>query len=109
MYENEYIVITKSNTAEGAYTVENKLNGSTITVLPCLESSRGSRSTYNIYEETRLLKPSIISSVFEPMGHVRQAKYLSNPKYNTKRWQEEAKSMYITSARYSYEWFLKNL
>ena len=41
MYENEYIVITKSNTAEGAYTVENKLNGSTITVLPCLESSRG--------------------------------------------------------------------
>lgn len=107
MYENEYIVITKSNTAEGAYTVENKLNGSTITVLPCLESSRGSRSTYNIYEETRLLKPSIISSVFEPMGHVRQAKYLSNSKYNTKRWQEEAKSMYITSARYSYEWFFK--
>lgn len=41
MYEHEYIVITKSNTSDGGYTVENKLNGSTITVLPCLDSARG--------------------------------------------------------------------
>lgn len=42
MYEHEYIVITKSATQDGgAYVVENKLNGSTITVLPCLDSSRG--------------------------------------------------------------------
>lgn len=108
MYENEYIVITKSNTSDGgAYTIENKLNGSTISVLACLESSRGARSTLNIYEECRLLKKSIIDSVFEPMGHARQAKYLLNPKYNTRRWQEKARSFYITSARYSYEWFFK--
>lgn len=65
------------------------------------------RSTWNIYEESRLLKKTIIDSVFEPMGHARQAKYLLNPKYNTKRWQEPAKSTYISSARYSYEWFAK--
>ena len=108
MYENEYIVITKSNTSDGgAYTIENKLNGSILSVLPCLESARGQRSTLNIYEESRLLKPSIVSSVFEPMGHARQAKYLLNPKYNTPRWQEKARSFYISSARYSYEWFAK--
>lgn len=39
------------------------------------------------------------------MGHARQAKYLLNPKYNIKRWQEKPKSFYITSARYSYEWY----
>lgn len=106
MYEHEYIVITKSNTSDGgSYTIENKLNGSTITVAPCLESARGLRSTINIYEESRLLKASIVSSVFEPMGHARQAKYLLNPKYNIKRWQEKPKSFYITSARYSYEWY----
>lgn len=108
MYEHEYIVITKSNTSDGgAYTIENKLNGSTISVLPCLESARGQRSTFNIYEESRLLKASIVSSVFEPMGHARQAKYLLNPKYNVTRWQEKARSFYISSARYSYEWFAR--
>ena len=108
MYEHEYIVITKSNTSDGgAYTIENKLNGSTIKVMPCLDSSRGERSTTNIYEECRLLKKTIIDSVFEPMGHARQAKYLLNPKYNTPRWQQKARSIYISSARYSYEWFAK--
>ena len=108
MYEHEYIVITKSNTSDGgAYTIENKLNGSTIKVMPCLDSSRGERSTTNIYEECRLLKKTIIDSVFEPMGHARQAKYLLNPTYNTPRWQQKARSIYISSARYSYEWFAR--
>ena len=41
-YEHEYIVIIKSSTSgDGGYTVENKLNGSTIKVLPCLDSARG--------------------------------------------------------------------
>ena len=38
------------------------------------------------------------------MGHARQAKFLLNPKYNIPRWQETARSVYITSARYDYEW-----
>ena len=41
MYEHEYIVITKSNTSDGGYSIENKLNGSTIKVMPCLDSARG--------------------------------------------------------------------
>ena len=107
MYEHEYIVITKSNTSDGGYTVENKLNGSTITVLPCLDSARGSRSTWNIYEEARLLKKSLIDSVFEPMGHSRPAVYLQKKEYQTKRWLEKARSTYITSARFKFEWFFR--
>lgn len=105
-YEHEYITITKSSTSDGgAYIVENKLNGSTIIVVPCLDSSRGTRSTFNIYEEARLLKKSIIDSVFEPMGHCRPAKYLLLKEYQTQRWLEKARSVYITSARFKYEWF----
>jgi len=109
MYQHEYLVITKSNTSDGgAYTLENKLNGSTITVLPCLDSSRGTRSTLNIYEEARLLKKSIIDSVFEPMGHCRPAKYLLKKEYQTSRWLEKARSIYISSARFTYEWFWRS-
>ena len=41
-YEHEYIIIVKSSSSgDGGYLVENKLNGSTIKVLPCLDSARG--------------------------------------------------------------------
>lgn len=41
-YEHEYIVITKSASSGGdGFMIENKLNGSTIKVLPCLDSARG--------------------------------------------------------------------
>lgn len=103
MYEKEYLVITR---AEDGYKIENKLNGSTLVVLACLDSSRGSRSTMLIYEEARLLKKTIIDSVFEKMSHPRQAKYLENPIYaSNKRWLEECQHIYITSARFKFEWF----
>lgn len=103
MYEKEYLVITKS---DDGYKIENKLNGSTLVVLACLDSSRGSRATFLVYEEARLLKKTIIDSVFEPMAHPRQAKYLSNIKYSSNpRWLEECKHVYITSSRYKFEWF----
>ena len=105
-YEHEYIIIVKSSSSgDGGYLVENKLNGSTIKVLPCLDSARGERSTWNIYEEARLLKKSLIDSVFEPMGHCRPAKYLLLKEYQTQRWLEKARSTYITSARFKFEWF----
>ena len=103
MYEKEYIVITRS---EDGYKIENKLNGSVLTVLACLDSSRGSRATFLIYEEARLLKKTIIDSVFERMAHPRQAKYLEKVEYSSNpRWLEECKHVYITSARYKFEWF----
>lgn len=107
MYEHEYIVITKSNTSDGgAYTLTNMLNGSTIKVMPCLDSARGERSTWNVFEEARLLKKTIVDSVFLPMGHVRQAKYYINyPEYHTARWEEKPRTTYITSARLKSEWF----
>ena len=103
MYEKEYIVITR---AEDGYKIENKLNGSVLTVLACLDSSRGSRATFLIYEEARLLKKSIIDSVFERMAHPRQAKYLDREEYSSNpRWLEECRHVYITSSRYKFEWF----
>ena len=103
MYEHEYLVITKP---EDGYRIENKLNGSTLRVLPCQDSSRGPRATILTYEEARLLKKGMVDSVFEKMAHPRQAKYLSNPVYgNNPRWKEECQHIYITSARYKFEWF----
>lgn len=103
MYDNEYLVITKS---DDGYKIVNTLNGSILRVLPCLDSSRGVRATLLIYEECRLLKKGIIDSVFEKMAHPRQAKYLEKPEYaSNKRWLEECQSIYITSARFKFEWF----
>ena len=105
LYDNEYIVIKKQD--EG-YLITCTLNGSTLKVLPCLDSSRGSRATMLIYEECRLLKKTLIDSVFEPMAHPRQAKFITNPEhpeYASSRWKEECQSIYITSARFKFEWF----
>lgn len=69
------------------------------------------RATLLIYEECRLLKKTIIDSVFQKMAHPRQAKFLTLPEYQDEdgkplsRWLEECKSVYITSARFKIEWF----
>lgn len=105
MYEKEYIVKTQS---DDGWKFENKLNGSTIRVLPALDSSRGSRATMLIYEEARLIKHNIIQSVFRPMAHPRQAQYLTNPKYGKNpRWLEETKTVYLSSASYTFEWLYR--
>lgn len=109
LYQHEYITITKSATENGTFLIENKLNGSKIIVVPCLDSSRGERATMVILEEARLLKKTLIDSIFLPMLHTRPAKYLTNKKYQTSRWlsHESGKTIYITSARYKYEWFFR--
>nr|DAL25732.1 MAG TPA_asm: large terminase [Caudoviricetes sp.] len=105
MYEKEYWV--KMQRDDG-WIFENKLNGSTIRVLPALDSSRGSRATMLIYEEARLIKNSIIHSVFRPMAHPRQAQYLTNPKYGKDpRWLEETKTIYLSSTSYTFEWLYR--
>lgn len=105
MYEKEYWVKTQR---DDGWVFENKLNGSTIRVLPALDSSRGSRATMLIYEEARLIKFSIIQSVFRPMSHPRQAQYLVNPLYGkNKRWLEDTKTIYLSSASYTFEWLYR--
>lgn len=102
-YDHEYLIIQRQ---DDGYKIECTLNGSTLRVLPCLPSSRGHRSTFTIYEECRLMKKTLLDSVFDKMAHPRQAKYLENPIYtNDTRWLEESKTIYITSARYNYEWY----
>lgn len=108
LYTNGHITIAKGGANDSyAYIVENKLNGSTIMVSVCSDSARGLRSTMNIYEEARLLKKTMIDSVFEPMGHNRSAPYLLKPEYKTSRWVETAKSIYLSSTRYEWEWFIR--
>lgn len=89
----------------------SKINGSMITVLPCLDSSRGSRATMLIYEERRLLKKSLIDSVFSKMAHPRQSKFSLLDEYKDSngktlpRWVEQCKTISITSARFRSESF----
>ncbi len=88
--------------------VEFTFNKSWIKVLPATDSSRGSRATVLIYEECRLLKKGIIDSVFSKMAHPRQAVFKNLPEYvGNERWEEDCQSIYITSARFTCEWFWK--
>ena len=84
----------------------NFFNGSSIKVLPPVESSRGFRSTILIYEECRLLKKGDVDSIFEPMSHPRQSVFLQKEDYaQDSDYYEEGISIYITSARYKAEWY----
>lgn len=103
LYDNEYIKVIDS---DKEIKVEFTFNGSWIKILPANENSRGSRATLLIYEECRLLKKSIIDSVFSKMSHPRQAVYKNLPQYATDdRWLEECQSVFITSAKYTSDWF----
>lgn len=103
MYEKGYI---EYKTTDEGNKIVNNLTHSAIFVLPCLDSARGERSNMLIYEEARLLKKSIIDSVFEKMSYPRQTIYGQKEEYaRNRRWQEQAKSIYITSARFKSEWF----
>lgn len=106
MYEKEYLVKTQS---DDGWSFENKLNGSTLKILPALDSSRGARATVLLFEERRLIKESVIHSVFRPMGHPRQAQYLTKSEYNQNpRWLEETKTISLSSAGYTFEGLYKH-
>lgn len=102
LYNNDLLKITKPT---DGYLIENTLNNSTLRVVAPVESSRGIRSTFTIYDECRLIKKSAIDSIFQGMFIPRQPIYLNNPKYKTKRWIEQSKSIYLTSSRFKYEWW----
>lgn len=59
-----------------------------------------------IFEEVRLMKQYMVDSVFTPMSHPRQARYLYKDEYkNDQRLIEKCQTIYLTSTRYKYEWF----
>ena len=81
-------------------------NGSWILILPETESSRGERANTLIFEECRLLKKSMVDSVFLPMRHARVPSYRLKPEYaKDARLVEQAQIIYLTSSRYKHEWF----
>ena len=103
LYDKDYIKVTDN---EKEIKIEFTFNGSWIKVLPANENSRGSRATLLIYEECRLITKGIIDSVFQKMAHPRQAVFKNLPEYTSDdRWLEECQSVFITSAKYTSEWF----
>ena len=80
-------------------------NGSTIIVVAALDSARGHRSTFVIYEEFRMIDKFIIDSVISPFQMIRPVPYLKYPEYE--HLAEEPTDMYISSAWYSNHWMQK--
>lgn len=106
LYENDWIKITKPT---DGYKIENTLNNSVLTVLAPVESARGTRSNFTIYDEVAVMKKSAIDEIFEGMLYPRQPLYLNKyPEYaNNPRWLEESKSVYLTSSKFKYQWWYK--
>lgn len=106
LYDRGVIEI-KNDPTTGYPVLENHLNESTIRCVPPEESARGLRATCLIFEEARLIKKQAVDAIFMPMQHPRQAKYIVNEtEYakNKKRWLEEARTIYITSAKFKTDW-----
>lgn len=104
-YDNGLIEVTTAKDNVGV----TFFNGSTIRVLPPIDSSRGPKATIIVYDECRTLKKSDIDSIFEGMTRPRQALYMNKSPYSTdERLQEKAISIYITSARTKAEWFWRH-
>ena len=75
--EKGWIKITKPT---DGYVIENTLNNSRLTVLAPVESARGSRSNFTIYDEVAVMKKSAVDQIFEGMLFPRQPEYLNIPK-----------------------------
>lgn len=104
-FENDWIKITKPT---DGYYVECTLNNSSITVLAPVESARGSRSNFTVYDEIAIMKKSALDQIFDGMLFPRQPNYLSKPEYvGKKRWLEESKSIYLTSSKFKFQWWYR--
>lgn len=82
-------------------------NGSTITVVPASDNTRGYRATCLIYEEFRMIDKKIADSVLSPCLYIRQAAYLVVDEYSTL--MEAPIEIYISSAWFRSHWMWKDL
>lgn len=89
--------------SETAFSVDFH-NGSTIKVVPALDSARGERATMIIFEEFRIIPKNIADTIIKPMSHPRQAPYKMLPKYVDIVKPEETRLCYISSSGYTHEW-----
>ena len=80
-------------------------NGSWIIGLPPTDNSRGIRSMYNVYDESRMINKDVVDDVFEPM-HISAIRPLDLYSKTIDGYVEdpERKSIYMTSGRYKSNW-----
>lgn len=102
LYQHDQIIFRFS---DRGLEIEFKTTGTIIKVLPPLDTSRGQRSCFTIYDEFRLLKKADVDSIFEPMIQHRKADYLNLPEYKGRTdIIDEGKSAFISSAFWKNEW-----
>jgi hypothetical protein len=83
--------------------------GSTITVVPSSENSRGARANYIIVEESRLVPKDILEGVIRPFLSSRIPPYRSLAPYDTDdNLLEESTISFITSAGFKHEYWYNN-
>ena len=106
LYEKEWLLITKPT---DGYMIRNTLNNSVLRVVSSVESSRGIRSNFTIYDEVAIMKKESIDNIFDGMLFPRQPNYIiNNPEYaNNPRWLEESKAIYLTSSKFKWQWWYK--
>lgn len=103
LYDNKYITV---KTGDQLYEIEF-FNGSSMLICSCNDSARGNRFTTFMAEECRLMKKGDLDSIFENMAQPRNARFRRLPQYSGEEYQEETRSIYITSNRFKNEWFFR--
>lgn len=82
-------------------------NGSRIVAVPSTENARGTRATYLIVEESRLVTKEFLDSVFKPFLRLRNPPFVTKKPYaGDTDYDELGVISYITSAWYTSEdWY----
>jgi hypothetical protein len=102
-YSNVAREITKITTNSNEYKAYFNC-GSTIEVVSASVNSLGHRANYIIVEESKLVPREIIESVLRPFLYSRTPLFRTDKQYtNDKRYIEEGRISYITSAWYKSE------
>lgn len=79
-------------------------NTSTIKVVACRDSGRGSRATLTIGEEFRIMDKNNYDSIVKPFAYARVAPYMSLPEWSTLP-PEEPQEILISSAYHKGLWW----
>lgn len=87
----------------------NFASGSQIKGVTLSEDSRGYRSTFNIIEEARNCKKTLIDKVISPFKFIRPVEFIKRDYYIpiAHLFQEEAKEIYISSSIEETHWLYK--